>query len=90
MHTTRPPPRVPEPDAGAGEGCFDTKAAATALHDANNVLATIALRADLLLEDVGADHPARQHVEAIVDAVDRGSALIRRALPPPGNEDDRG
>ena len=90
MHTTRPPPRAPEPDTGAGDGRFDTEAAVAALHDTNNILATIALRADLLLEDVGADHPARQHVKAIVDAVDRGSALIRRALPAAGNEDGRG
>jgi hypothetical protein len=51
-----------------------------ALHDLNNVLATIVMHADLLLDDVGPGGPGRDNILAVIDAVDRGSAIVAEAL----------
>jgi signal transduction histidine kinase len=49
-------------------------------HDINNILMIIVMQADLLLEDLATDDPLRSRVKEIIEAVDRGSTLLRPLL----------
>jgi PAS domain S-box-containing protein len=49
-------------------------------HDFNNILMSIMGAADLLLMQIGLDHPARGEAEEIKQSVDRGAGLTRQLL----------
>jgi signal transduction histidine kinase len=49
-------------------------------HDFNNILMSIIGAADLLLMQIGLDHPARGEAEEIKQSVDRGAGLTRQLL----------
>jgi PAS domain S-box-containing protein len=49
-------------------------------HDFNNLLMVIVGRADLLLDELAADHPLRRHVALIQKTSDRGAALVQQLL----------
>jgi PAS domain S-box-containing protein len=49
-------------------------------HDFNNLLTAIIGYCDLLLEELGAEHPGRSDAEEILKAADRAGALTRQLL----------
>jgi PAS domain S-box-containing protein len=49
-------------------------------HDFNNLLAVMIGNAEALEDRIGDDEKAKQHVEALIKAVDRGSSLTTRLL----------
>ncbi len=49
-------------------------------HDFNNLLMVVVGRADLLLDQLAADHPLRRHVALIQKTADRGAALVQQLL----------
>ena len=49
-------------------------------HDFNNLLAAVIGFADLALEDLPADAPARRHIEEVVTAGERAAELTRQTL----------
>jgi PAS domain S-box-containing protein len=49
-------------------------------HDFNNILMSIMGAADLLLMQIGRDHPARDEATEIKQSVDRGAGLTRQLL----------
>src|SRR2546427_7855355 len=55
-----------------------TRFARGVAHDFNNVFTAIAGNSDLLLADLAPDDPRRSEVQAIRDAVTRGTTLTRQ------------
>jgi two-component system cell cycle sensor histidine kinase/response regulator CckA len=49
-------------------------------HDFNNILAVIVGYSDLMMQDLGPDHPLRKHVEEIRHATERAAGLTRQLL----------
>ena len=49
-------------------------------HEINNILMIAGMEADLMLDDLRPDDPLRDRVHSIIEAVDRGSALVRELL----------
>jgi signal transduction histidine kinase len=49
-------------------------------HDFNNLLSAIVLYSEMLLDDLPTDDPMRSHLEEIMKAIDRSSALTRQLL----------
>ncbi|BCY10593.1 hypothetical protein L3i22_056810 [Actinoplanes sp. L3-i22] len=49
-------------------------------HDFNNILAVISGYADMMVDELGEDHPSRADAAGIKQAADRGAALTRQLL----------
>ncbi len=49
-------------------------------HEINNILMIAGMEADLMLDDLRPDDPLRDRLHSIIEAVDRGSALVRELL----------
>ena len=49
-------------------------------HDFNNMLMVITSYAELITDEIGADHPSRKHLQQILRAAERSSTLIRQLL----------
>lgn len=49
-------------------------------HDFNNMLMVITSYAELIADEIGANHPSRNHLQQILRAAERSSTLIRQLL----------